>query len=138
TNVLKSGALRHDIHYWIGKDTNHLKEALLRYQVFGDHPPSQRATEDISFSVARFFMNNGSMTNYYMCHGGTNFGRTRSSFVTTRYDEAPLDEFGEHFQDQYIFNLARAEKRSKSLEQRVDVMRRADAMKPGQCIRPVG
>lgn len=29
-------------------------------------------------------------------HGGTNFGRTSSSFVMTRYyDEAPLDEFGE-------------------------------------------
>lgn len=28
-------------------------------------------------------------------HGGTNFGRTSSSFVTTRYyDEAPLDEYG--------------------------------------------
>ncbi|KAL0356581.1 UNVERIFIED_CONTAM: Beta-galactosidase 13 [Sesamum calycinum] len=28
-------------------------------------------------------------------HGGTNFGRTSSSFVTSRYyDEAPLDEFG--------------------------------------------
>nr|GEV68044.1 retrovirus-related Pol polyprotein from transposon TNT 1-94 [Tanacetum cinerariifolium] len=45
----------------------HLKEALLRYQVFGD-PPSQRSTEDISFYVPRFFMNNGSMTNYYMTH----------------------------------------------------------------------
>ncbi|KAL4569678.1 hypothetical protein LXL04_025320 [Taraxacum kok-saghyz] len=65
-----------------------------QYRVFGD-PPSQRAAEDIAFSVARFFMNNGSMTNYYMYHGGTNFGRTSSSFVTTRYyDEAPLDEFG--------------------------------------------
>ncbi|KAJ9549053.1 hypothetical protein OSB04_021596 [Centaurea solstitialis] len=65
-----------------------------QYRVFGD-PPSQRAAEDIAFSVARFLMNNGSMTNYYMYHGGTNFGRTSSSFVTTRYyDEAPLDEFG--------------------------------------------
>ncbi|KVH96032.1 Galactose-binding domain-like protein [Cynara cardunculus var. scolymus] len=65
-----------------------------QYRVFGD-PPSQRSAEDIAFSVARFFMNNGSMTNYYMYHGGTNFGRTSSSFVTTRYyDEAPLDEFG--------------------------------------------
>ncbi|KAK9064472.1 hypothetical protein SSX86_015854 [Deinandra increscens subsp. villosa] len=65
-----------------------------QYRVFGD-PPSQRAAEDIAFSVARFFMNNGSMTNYYMYHGGTNFARTSSSFATTRYyDEAPLDEFG--------------------------------------------
>jgi len=27
--------------------------------------------------------------------GGTNYGRTSASFVTTRYyDEAPIDEFG--------------------------------------------
>ncbi|KAD7478906.1 hypothetical protein R6Q59_005280 [Mikania micrantha] len=65
-----------------------------QYRVFGD-PPSQRAAEDIAFSVARFFMNNGSMTNYYMYHGGTNFGRSSSTYTTTRYyDEAPLDEFG--------------------------------------------
>ncbi|XP_019071397.1 beta-galactosidase 13-like isoform X2 [Solanum lycopersicum] len=49
-----------------------------QYRTFGD-PPSQRAAEDIAFA-------------YY---GGTNYGRTGSSFVTTRYyDEAPLDEFG--------------------------------------------
>ncbi|XP_057966485.1 beta-galactosidase 11-like [Malania oleifera] len=65
-----------------------------QYRVFGD-PPSQRAAEDLAFSVARFFSKNGTLTNYYMYHGGTNFGRTGSSFVTTRYyDEAPLDEFG--------------------------------------------
>ncbi|GFS42761.1 glycosyl hydrolase family 35 protein [Actinidia rufa] len=65
-----------------------------QYRVFGD-PPSQRAAEDIAFAVARFFAKNGTHTNYYMYHGGTNFGRTASSFVTTRYyDEAPLDEYG--------------------------------------------
>ncbi|GFP89048.1 beta-galactosidase 14 [Phtheirospermum japonicum] len=65
-----------------------------QYRVFGD-PPSQRAAEDIAFAVARFFARNGTLNNYYMYHGGTNFGRTSSSFVTTRYyDEAPLDEFG--------------------------------------------
>ncbi|XP_060176196.1 beta-galactosidase 13-like [Lycium barbarum] len=65
-----------------------------QYRTFGD-PPSQRAAEDIAFSVARFFAKNGTLTNYYMYYGGTNFGRTGSSFVTTRYyDEAPLDEFG--------------------------------------------
>lgn len=36
-----------------------------RYRVFGD-PPSQRAAEDIAFSVARFFSKNGSLVNYYM------------------------------------------------------------------------
>ncbi|XP_058106157.1 beta-galactosidase 11-like isoform X2 [Magnolia sinica] len=65
-----------------------------QYRVFGD-PPSQRSAEDLAFSVARFFSKNGTLVNYYMYHGGTNFGRTASSFVTTRYyDEAPLDEYG--------------------------------------------
>ncbi|KAK7404379.1 hypothetical protein VNO78_05239 [Psophocarpus tetragonolobus] len=65
-----------------------------QYRVFGD-PPSQRSAEDLAFSVARFFSKNGSLVNYYMYHGGTNFGRTSSAFTTTRYyDEAPIDEFG--------------------------------------------
>ncbi|KAL0334580.1 UNVERIFIED_CONTAM: Beta-galactosidase 13 [Sesamum radiatum] len=65
-----------------------------QYRVYGD-APSQRAAEDIAFAVARFFAKNGTLNNYYMYHGGTNFGRTSSSFVTSRYyDEAPLDEFG--------------------------------------------
>ncbi|KAM1987120.1 hypothetical protein ACFX15_034427 [Malus domestica] len=65
-----------------------------QYRVFGD-PPSQRSAEDIAFSVARFFSKDGTLTNYYMYHGGTNFGRTSSIFTTTRYyDEAPLDEYG--------------------------------------------
>ncbi|KAL2937117.1 Beta-galactosidase 14 [Bienertia sinuspersici] len=65
-----------------------------QFRVFGD-APSQRAAEDIAFSVARWFSRNGSHVNYYMYYGGTNFGRTAASFVTTRYyDEAPIDEFG--------------------------------------------
>ncbi|KAF5443788.1 hypothetical protein F2P56_036316 [Juglans regia] len=65
-----------------------------QYRVFGD-PPSQRAVEDIAFSVARFFSKNGALVNYYMYHGGTNFGRTSAVFTTTRYyDEAPIDEYG--------------------------------------------
>lgn len=65
-----------------------------QYRTFGD-PPSQRAAEDLAFSVARFFAKNGTYVNYYMYYGGTNFGRTGSSFVSTRYyDEGPLDEFG--------------------------------------------
>ncbi|KAK6916725.1 Beta-galactosidase jelly roll domain [Dillenia turbinata] len=65
-----------------------------QYRVFGD-PPSQRSAEDLAFSVALFFAKNGTLTNYYMYHGGTNFGRTSSAFATTRYyDEAPLDEYG--------------------------------------------
>ncbi|CAA6663225.1 unnamed protein product [Spirodela intermedia] len=65
-----------------------------QYRVFGD-PPSQRSAEDLAYAVALFFSKNGTLVNYYMYHGGTNFGRTSSSFVTTRYyDEAPLDEYG--------------------------------------------
>ncbi|XP_058090936.1 beta-galactosidase 13-like [Magnolia sinica] len=65
-----------------------------QYRSFGD-PPSQRSAEDLAYSVARFFSKNGTLNNYYMYHGGTNFGRYASEFVTTRYyDEAPLDEYG--------------------------------------------
>ncbi|KAJ4962348.1 hypothetical protein NE237_022287 [Protea cynaroides] len=65
-----------------------------QYRVFGD-PPSQRSAEDLSYSVARFFSKGGSLVNYYMYYGGTNYGRTSSQYVTTRYyDEAPLDEYG--------------------------------------------
>ncbi|XP_015581880.2 beta-galactosidase 13-like [Ricinus communis] len=72
-----------------------------QFRVFGD-PPSQRAAEDSAFSVARWFSKNGSLVNYYMYHGGTNFDRTAASFVTTRYyDEAPLDEYGLQRQPKY-------------------------------------
>ncbi|CAF1706391.1 unnamed protein product [Brassica oleracea var. botrytis] len=65
-----------------------------QFRVYGD-PPVQRSVEDIAFSVARFFSKNGSHVNYYMYHGGTNFGRTSAHYVTTRYyDDAPLDEYG--------------------------------------------
>ncbi|XP_038973929.1 beta-galactosidase 11-like [Phoenix dactylifera] len=66
-----------------------------QYRVFGD-PPSQRAAEDLAYAVTRFFSaKNGTLVNYYMYHGGTNFGREGSAFVMTRYyDEAPLDEYG--------------------------------------------
>ncbi|KAG9130072.1 hypothetical protein Leryth_012825 [Lithospermum erythrorhizon] len=59
-------------------------------------PVPRRPAEDIAFSVARFVQNNGSFFNYYMYHGGTNFGRTGSGlFVTTSYDyDAPIDEYG--------------------------------------------
>ncbi|KAJ1693073.1 hypothetical protein LUZ63_009771 [Rhynchospora breviuscula] len=65
-----------------------------QYRVFGD-PPSQRSAEDIAFAVVRFFSKMGTLTNYYMYHGGTNFDRNGAAFVSTRYyDEAPLDEYG--------------------------------------------
>ncbi|KAJ4715242.1 Beta-galactosidase [Melia azedarach] len=55
----------------------------------------QRPAEDVAFSVARFFASGGSVNNYYMYHGGTNFGRTSGLFTTTSYDyDAPIDEYG--------------------------------------------
>ncbi|KOM56672.1 hypothetical protein LR48_Vigan10g256400 [Vigna angularis] len=55
-----------------------------------------RTAEDVAYSVARFFQTGGTFQNYYMYHGGTNFGRTAGGpYITTTYDyDAPLDEFG--------------------------------------------
>ncbi|XP_010444300.1 PREDICTED: beta-galactosidase 6 [Camelina sativa] len=64
------------------------------FQVYGAEPYI-RSAEDIAFHAALFIAKNGSYVNYYMYHGGTNFGRTSSSyFVTGYYDQAPLDEYG--------------------------------------------
>lgn len=62
---------------------------------FGGAVP-YRPVEDIAFSVARFFQRGGTFQNYYMYHGGTNFGRTSGGpFISTSYDyDAPLDEYG--------------------------------------------
>ncbi|XP_071911096.1 beta-galactosidase-like [Coffea arabica] len=59
-------------------------------------PNPHRPAEDLAYAVARFIQNNGSFFNYYMYHGGTNFGRTASGlFVATSYDyDAPIDEYG--------------------------------------------
>ncbi|XP_058723279.1 beta-galactosidase-like [Vicia villosa] len=65
------------------------------YTDFGSAVP-YRPAEDLAFSVARFVQNRGSYVNYYMYHGGTNFGRTTSGlFIATSYDyDAPIDEYG--------------------------------------------
>ncbi|KAF3517236.1 hypothetical protein DY000_02061242 [Brassica cretica] len=54
-----------------------------------------RTTEDVAFSVARFFQRGGTFNNYYMYHGGTSFDRTACGpYITTSYDyDAPLDEY---------------------------------------------
>ncbi|KAL5705608.1 Beta-galactosidase 3 [Ranunculus cassubicifolius] len=56
----------------------------------------QRPVQDLAFAVARFIQKGGTFVNYYMYHGGTNFGRTAGGpFVTTSYDyDAPIDEYG--------------------------------------------
>ncbi|OWM85111.1 hypothetical protein CDL15_Pgr027898 [Punica granatum] len=57
--------------------------------------PILRSAEDIAYQVALFIAKNGSYVNYYMYHGGTNFGRKASAFmITAYYDQAPLDEYG--------------------------------------------
>ncbi|GAB2269227.1 Beta-galactosidase 1 [Dionaea muscipula] len=61
---------------------------------YGSPLPS-RPVEDLAFSVLRFIQKGGSFINYYMYHGGTNFGRTAGGFIVTSYDyDAPLDEYG--------------------------------------------
>ncbi|CAH1413493.1 unnamed protein product [Lactuca virosa] len=62
---------------------------------FGGAVP-YRPAEDLAYSVAEFIQSSGSFINYYMYHGGTNFGRTAGGpFIATSYDyDAPLDEFG--------------------------------------------
>ncbi|KAL3844711.1 hypothetical protein ACJIZ3_002114 [Penstemon smallii] len=59
-------------------------------------PIHQRPVQDLAFAVARFVQKGGSFINYYMYHGGTNFGRSAGGpFITTSYDyDAPLDEYG--------------------------------------------
>ncbi|OIW15599.1 hypothetical protein TanjilG_08175 [Lupinus angustifolius] len=56
----------------------------------------QRPVEDLAFGVARFIQKGGSYFNYYMYHGGTNFGRSSGGpFIITSYDyDAPIDEYG--------------------------------------------
>uniref|UniRef100_A0A8R7JUW6 Beta-galactosidase n=1 Tax=Triticum urartu TaxID=4572 RepID=A0A8R7JUW6_TRIUA len=68
-----------------------------------DKPDFHRSAEDVAFSVAMFFQKRGSLQNYYMYHGGTNFGRTSGGpYITTSYDyDAPLDEYGNIRQPKY-------------------------------------
>ncbi|KAF7837990.1 beta-galactosidase-like isoform X1 [Senna tora] len=65
------------------------------YTEFGA-PVPKRPAEDVAFSVAKFIQNGGAFVNYYMYHGGTNFGHTAGGpFIATSYDyDAPIDEYG--------------------------------------------
>ncbi|PON48713.1 Glycoside hydrolase [Trema orientale] len=59
-------------------------------------PAPYRPVEDLAFAVTRFIQSNGAYINYYMFHGGTNFGRTAGGpFIATSYDyDALIDEYG--------------------------------------------
>ncbi|CAL1397860.1 unnamed protein product [Linum trigynum] len=65
------------------------------FAAFGS-PVPQRPVEDVAFAVARFFEYGGTLQNYYMYFGGTNFGRTAGGpMIATSYDyDAPIDEYG--------------------------------------------
>jgi len=64
------------------------------YDTYG-YPHHVREPEDVAYAAARFFAAGGAGMNYYMWHGGTNFGRESMYLQTTSYDfDAPLDEFG--------------------------------------------
>ncbi|KAH0691029.1 hypothetical protein KY289_018387 [Solanum tuberosum] len=61
-----------------------------------------------AFAVAKFIQKGGSFINYYMYHGGANFGRTAGGpFIATSYDyDAPLDEYNMHFFFVILFRLS--------------------------------
>ncbi|KAF4364158.1 hypothetical protein G4B88_029135 [Cannabis sativa] len=50
------------------------------YSEFGKANP-HRPVEDLAFAVARFIQSGGSYINYYMYHGGTNFGRSAGGLI---------------------------------------------------------
>ncbi|XP_058078737.1 beta-galactosidase 15-like [Magnolia sinica] len=65
------------------------------FKSWGERDPHRRA-EDVAFAVARFYQRGGTIQNYYMYHGGTNFGRTTGGpYIATSYDyDGFLDEYG--------------------------------------------
>jgi hypothetical protein len=79
------------------------------YDVWGQ-PHHLRTPESVAYGSARFIAAGGTGVNYYMWHGGTNFGREAMFLQTTSYDyTAPLDEFGlETTKSQHLARLHRA------------------------------
>jgi beta-galactosidase len=64
------------------------------YDLWGQ-PHHARTPEAVAYGAARFVAGGGTGINYYMWHGGTNFGREAMFLQTTSYDySAPLDEYG--------------------------------------------
>lgn len=73
-------------------------------------PHHLRDSKELAYEILRFFAAGGSGVNYYMWHGGTNFGRDAMYLQTTSYDfEAPIDEYGlptqkfEHLRKFHLF-----------------------------------
>ena len=64
------------------------------YDVWGGKH-NTRDIREVTAEIMHFFAAGGAGMNYYMWHGGTNFGRTAMYLGTTSYDyDAPLDEYG--------------------------------------------
>jgi hypothetical protein len=56
----------------------------------------RRTPRDVAYGVARFIAAGGTGVNYYMWHGGTNFGRESMYLQTAGYDfGGPLNEYGQ-------------------------------------------
>uniref|UniRef100_A0ACD5XZP6 Uncharacterized protein n=1 Tax=Avena sativa TaxID=4498 RepID=A0ACD5XZP6_AVESA len=88
---------RHCGDTWTMRDKNKprlwTENWTAQFRAFGDQL-AVRSAEDIAYAVLRFFAKGGTLVNYYMFYGGTNFGRTGASYVLTGYyDEGPLDEY---------------------------------------------
>jgi hypothetical protein len=65
------------------------------YQIWGANPPAPRVPQEMAGAILSFVAAGGSGWNYYMWHGGTNFGRNSMYLQTTTYNfNAPLDEYG--------------------------------------------
>lgn len=64
------------------------------YDTWG-YPHHERDPREVAYAAVRFIAGGGTGVNYYMWHGGTNFGREGMYLQTTSYDyDAPLDEYG--------------------------------------------
>ena len=79
------------------------------YDTWGT-PHKTRTSENEAYAVLRFLAEGGTGINYYMWHGGTNFGREAMFLQTTSYDyDAPLDEHGlETTKSRHLASLHRA------------------------------
>lgn len=64
------------------------------YQTWGGVLP-KRQPDELAYATARFFAGGGGGVNYFLWHGGTNFGRESMYLLTTSYEfGGPLDEYG--------------------------------------------
>lgn len=64
--------------------------------------PGHRPASDLAYAIAKFVAEGGTMWNYYMLQGGTNFGRTAGASIATSYDyDAPISEWGFPRQPKY-------------------------------------